>query len=112
MKILPILALLILATSLEAGGDALVRVGLHRNDLASRSVFMLAGALVLFGYGFILNLSPLDWGRLIGGYVATFFVVAQLINLIFFKTSPSLPVLVGGAFILTGGLIVTLWRPG
>ena len=111
MKIVAVLALLILTTSLEAGGDALVRVGLHRTDLASRSLFMVAGAAVLFGYGFTLNLSPLDWGRLIGGYVATFFVMAQLINLVVFRTAPTLPVLVGGGFILLGGLIITVWRP-
>jgi hypothetical protein len=111
MKTLLVLALLVLATSLEAGGDALVRVGLHRSDLAGRSVFMFTGAVVLFSYGTTLNLAPLDWGPLIGSYVATFFVVAQGINLLFFKTAPSLQVLVGGAFILVGGAIVTLWRP-
>jgi hypothetical protein len=42
--------------------------------------------------------------------VATFFVVAQIINLIVFKTPPSLPIVVGGLFILTGGGIITLWQ--
>jgi hypothetical protein len=70
---------------------------------------MVLGGVVLAGYGFFLNLSPLDWGRLIGGYVATFFVVAQLTNLIAFKTTPSL-VLVGGALIVAGGLVITVWR--
>jgi hypothetical protein len=57
-----------------------------------------------------LNLAPLDFGRLIGAYVATFFVVAQIINLLVFRTPPSLPIIVGGLFILTGGAIIALWQ--
>ena len=71
---------------------------------------MLAGAVVLYGYGLILNLGPLDWGRLVGAYVAIFFVVGQIINLVFFQTLPTLPIVIGGLFILTGGVIVTLWE--
>jgi small multidrug resistance family-3 protein len=51
-----------------------------------------------------------DWGRLIGAYVATFFLIAQIINLVAFRTPPSLPIIVGGLFILTGGAIITLWQ--
>lgn len=71
---------------------------------------MLAGGVTLYLYGLTLNLAPLDWGRLIGGYVATFFVVAQIINLVAFKTAPTLPIAVGGSFIVAGGLIITLWQ--
>lgn len=105
----PIL-LLLLATILEAGGDAIVRVGLKPHDLITRVGLMLSGGVILYGYGLMLNLAPLDWGRLIGAYVATFFVVAQVINLIFFKTAPTLPIVVGGLFILAGGAIITLWQ--
>jgi hypothetical protein len=42
--------------------------------------------------------------------VATFFVVAQIINLLVFRTPPSLPIIVGGLFILTGGAIIALWQ--
>lgn len=72
---------------------------------------MVAGTIVLYGYGLTLNLAPLDWGRLIGAYVATFFVVGQVINLIAFHTAPSLPIVVGGLFILAGGAIITAWVP-
>ncbi len=71
---------------------------------------MLAGAVILYGYGLSLNLAPLDWGRLIGAYVATFFVVGQIINLVAFGTAPTLRIIVGGLFILTGGAIITLWQ--
>jgi hypothetical protein len=71
---------------------------------------MLAGAVILYGYGLTLNLGPLDWGRLVGAYVATFFVVGQVINLVFFQTLPTLPIVIGGLFILTGGAIVVSIR--
>ena len=104
------LALLVLATTLEAGGDAIVRVGLRPHALPVRLALMLAGGIVLTGYGLTLNLAPLDWGRLIGAYVATFFVVAQVINLVAFGTAPTLPIVVGGLFIVAGGAIITLWQ--
>ena len=111
MKVLFPLVLIVLATSLEAGGDAVIRVALKQpHALSIRVLLMLAGAAILYGYGLTLNLSPLDWGRLIGAYVATFFVVAQIINLVFFGTAPTMPILVGGSFIVAGGLIATFWQ--
>ncbi len=111
MKILLPLGLLIIATTLEASGDAIIRIGLKQpHPLPMRVLLMLAGAVVLYGYGLTLNLSPLDWGRLVGGYVAVFFVVGQIINLVAFSTAPTLPIVVGGSFIIAGGLIITLWQ--
>ena len=75
-----------------------------------RLLLMSGGAVALYGYGLILNLAPLDWGRLIGAYVATFFVIGQIINLVVFRTTPTLPIVVGGLFILAGGAIITLWQ--
>ena len=77
---------------------------------AVRIGLMLAGGVTLYLYGLTLNLAPLDWGRLIGAYVATFFVVGQIINLVVFKTAPTLPIMLGGALIVAGGLLITLWR--
>ncbi len=71
---------------------------------------MLVGAVVLYGDGLTLNLAPLDWGRLIGAYTATFFVIGQIINLVAFRTTPTLPIMVGGLFIVAGGAIITLWQ--
>jgi hypothetical protein len=42
---------LIVAATLEATGDAVVRMGLNQEGLASRAVLFLAGAVLLFGYG-------------------------------------------------------------
>ena len=103
-------ALLVLATVLEAGGDAIIRVGLRSHATPLRLAVVLAGGAVLTGYGATLNLAPLDWGRLIGAYVATFFVVAQIINRVAFGTAPTPPVVVGGLLIVAGGAVVTLWQ--
>jgi small multidrug resistance family-3 protein len=110
MKHGTVIAALVVATALEAGGDAIVRLGLHAAATPTRIFVMLIGAATLFCYGLILNLAPLDFGRLIGAYVAAFFIAAQIINLVVFRTAPSLPIIVGGCFIVTGGAIITLWR--
>ena len=107
-----VLSLLLVATTLEAGGDAVVRVGLHQPANGARMLLLLAGGIMLFCYGVVLNQAPFDFGRLIGAYVATFFVVGQVINLVAFGTPPSLPVAVGGLLIIIGGAVITLWdRP-
>ena len=107
-----VLSLLLIATTLEAGGDAVVRVGLHQPAIGARVVLLLVGAVMLFCYGVVLNQAPFDFGRLIGAYVATFFVVGQVINLVAFGIPPSLPVAVGGLLIIIGGAVITLWdRP-
>jgi hypothetical protein len=110
MKYIIIFGLLLIATTLEASGDAIVRIGLTTAGIPMRVFLMLVGAAILFGYGLTLNLGPLDFGPLIGVYVATFFVVGQIINLVIFRTPPSLSIIVGGLFILTGGAIITLWE--
>jgi drug/metabolite transporter superfamily protein YnfA len=106
------IAFLILAAAavLEAGGDAIVRRGLHGDSLAVRVSLVIAGGLVLTAYGIIVNLPPWDFGRLLGVYVALFFLVAQVINRIAFGMAPSAPVLLGGALILSGALVMTFWR--
>jgi small multidrug resistance family-3 protein len=72
---------------------------------------LAAGGLLLLGYGSFLNLAPVDFGRVVGLYIATLFVVWQVINFIFFRAIPSVPILVGGTLIVLGGLLVTYWKP-
>ncbi len=110
MSILPALALLIMAAILEAGGDALVRKGLITPRGVSRGMFFFAGAAALFAYGITVNLPRWDFGRLLGVYVAVFFVAAQVISYLAFNQPPKTPVLVGGVLIIGGGLIMTFWR--
>ena len=101
------LLILLLAAVLEAGGDALVRHGL-RGPSAQRLVWMAAGGLVLFAYGCAVNTPSWDFGRLLGVYVVFFFVVAQLISWLIFHQKPSLAVLVGGVFIVIGGIVISI----
>ena len=103
-----VLSLLLVATTLEAGGDAVVRVGLHQHVIGIRALLLLLGGIMLFCYGVVLNQAPFDFGRLIGAYVATFFLVGQVINLVAFRTSPSVPVILGGLLIVAGGAVITL----
>lgn len=67
---------------------------------------MLAGAAALFGYGYIVNAPPWDFGRLLGVYIVLFFVTAQTIAWVAFGQRPSGAFWLGGAFIVTGGLII------
>jgi len=105
-------ALLILfaAAVLEAGGDAIVRAGLHNSRLASRLPIYLIGGCVLFAYGWVVNAPPWDFGKLLGIYVVFFFVVAQLISFFAFGQKPSVTLLLGGLLIVAGGLVIGLAR--
>ena len=107
----PVLAFLVVATTLEALGDAVVRVGLHQHSTVPRVLLFVGGTTLLFGYGLSLNLAPLDFGRVVGLYVATLFIVWQIVNFLAFRSVPTLPILVGGTLIIAGGSIVTFWRP-
>ncbi|MGI4788144.1 MAG: hypothetical protein ACRYFS_04770 [Janthinobacterium lividum] len=105
------LFVLFLAAILEAGGDALVRSGLDASTALRRAALFAAGGVVLFAYGYAVNAPRWDFGKLLGIYVVFFFVVAQAISWAAFGQKPSLPILVGGAFIVTGGLVISLWHP-
>ena len=71
---------LIVATSLETAGDAIVRMGMSQTAWPLRGGLFLAGAGLLFGYGFCLNLPPVEFGRIVGLYIATLFIVWQITN--------------------------------
>jgi hypothetical protein len=105
------LVLLLIATMLEVSGDAVVRMAIYNHVGAIRIALFLAGAALLFGYGSFLNLAPLDFGRVVGLYIATLFVVWQLINFIAFRTLPTMAILVGGGLVIAGGAIITFWKP-
>src|SRR5471030_1655088 len=106
----PIALLVLFAASLlEAGVDALVRKGLH-GLLAARIGFLLAGALLLFAYGYTVNAPKWDFGQLLGLYMVFFFVVAQLVNWLVFGHAPGAGVLAGGACIVAGGVMILASR--
>src|SRR5262245_29179657 len=110
-QILSTLAFILIATILEVNGDAVVRIAIYNHIGLTRLPLMLIGAALLFGYGFSINLAPVEFRQVVGLYIATLFVVWQVINFLVFKSLPNLPILVGGMLIVVGGLIVTFWTP-
>ena len=111
LNAVPLLVLLLIATTLEAAGDAIVRIAIYDHVGPVRIGLFLVGAALLLAYGTFLNLAPLDFGRVVGLYLATLFVVWQVINFVAFRSLPTLPILIGGVLVIAGGAIMTLWRP-
>ena len=102
---------LIIATTLEVSGDAIIRISMNKHTGIARIGLMLLGGILLFGYGYSLNLAPVEFGKVVGLYIATLFVVWQIGSFIAFRTVPTLPVIVGGILVVAGGLIITFWKP-
>jgi len=102
------MGLLFCAACLEAGGDALMRVGLRASAPARTALFFVLGGVTLTVYGYVVNRPPWDFGRLLGIYVAFFFVVAQVISWVGFRQRPTPLLLLGGGLIVAGGLVVSL----
>jgi drug/metabolite transporter superfamily protein YnfA len=102
------MGLLLLAAILEAGGDGLMRAGMQTSAQAWRPLFLISGSLVLAAYGYTVNAPRWDFGRLLGIYVAFFFVVSQVIAWLGFGQKPTTGILCGGALIIAGGLVVSL----
>jgi len=71
MDKLIVFAFLVLATTLEATGDAIIRMGLGPQALPARLGFFAVGGALLFGYGVSLNLAPIEFHRVVGMYIAT-----------------------------------------
>ena len=108
---IPAVILLLAATILEVSGDAVVRSAIYNHAGLVRLGLFFAGAVSLLGYGTLLNLAPLEFGQVVGLYLATLFVVWQVINFVAFRTLPTLPIVVGGLLVIAGGAIITFWKP-
>jgi small multidrug resistance family-3 protein len=110
MKLLITLVCLIIATVAESFGDATIRIGLFERVGTARLATVLGGGALLLVYGMMLNLAPLPFNRIVGFYIATLFVVWQVVNFATFHSRPSAPILAGGALIVIGGLVVSFWK--
>jgi small multidrug resistance family-3 protein len=110
MDKIALLGFLIAATSLEATGDAVVRLGINQNQWIVRSLLFVAGAILLFGYGLSVNLAPVDFSRVVGLCIAMLFIMWQVVSFVVFQVAPVAPVFIGGLLIVVGGTIVTLWK--
>jgi small multidrug resistance family-3 protein len=105
------LLILFAAALLEAGGDALVRKGLHATGMGNRLGLFFLGGAVLFAYGYVVNSPPWDFGRLLGVYVVLFFIAAQLISYFVFGSVPNRSIVIGGIFLVIGGAIMSFGNP-
>jgi drug/metabolite transporter superfamily protein YnfA len=101
---------LVVAALLEAWGDSFFHTSFYRASGPGRIAAFLAGAVVLALYGSVVNVPRWDFGKLIGAYVALFFVAAQLISRMRFGQSPTPPVFAGRALIVAGGLVIAFWK--
>ena len=101
---------LILAATLEVLGDSFFQSGLYRSTGTHRLLWFGLGLVVLGSYGLCVNLPQWDFGKLLGAYVALFFVIAQVVAKVRFHQSPDKAIVVGGALIVAGGLVIAFWK--
>jgi len=102
------LGMLVVAAALEVGGDAAIRHGLARPAWA----WLALGALALVAYGVVVNTNrAIDFNRLMGTYIVVFFVVSQTIAWTCFGERPATPLLIGGALIVAGGVVIQTAAP-
>jgi small multidrug resistance family-3 protein len=87
---------------LEVGGDAVVRKGLYGANV----IIILAGGIMLAGYGLLVNTVRWDFSRLLGVYVAVFAVVSVMCGRFVFGESVPNSTWVGLGIIVAGGLII------
>jgi small multidrug resistance family-3 protein len=103
-------AALSLAALLEVYGDSFFQVSFFRSTGLGRVVAFLSGAAVLAAYGSVVNVPRWDFGKLLGIYVALFFVMAQVVAKLRFGQSPTTPIYAGGSLIVAGGLLIAFWN--
>jgi drug/metabolite transporter superfamily protein YnfA len=97
------LVVLVLAAVLEIAGLA----GLRRGLVHGSWPWAVLGGALLLGYGWVVNANrSIAFGRLMGLYIAIFFVVSQLLALGLFGERPPPSVILGGLLIVAGALVI------
>jgi hypothetical protein len=102
------LFLLAIAAFLEAYGDSCFQSALYRASGMNRAFAFVVGAVSLAAYGLVVNAPRWEFGKLLGVYVVLFFLLAQIVARVRFGQAPTLPILIGGALIVAGGVTITL----
>ena len=99
-----------------AGSLKALKDGLTEREFGSTLTKMFSefgvtgGALVLFGYGLTVNSPGWTFGRMLGVYIAVFFLISQLLAHLVYHEHVKPPTIVGGALIVAGGLVIAFWR--
>jgi small multidrug resistance family-3 protein len=101
------LLLLTLAAFFEAYGDSCFQSALYRSAGITRVLAFVGGAVSLAAYGLVVNAPRWDFGRLLGVYVVLFFLLAQIVGRVRFGQTPTPSILIGGALIVAGGVIIS-----
>ena len=96
------LFVLVLASVLEVGGDAVIRKGLRGSGLA----LVALGFVVLGAYGVVVNLLHIDFSRLLGAYVGVFAVTSVVFGKTVFGEQIASGTWVGLAVVLLGSMII------
>jgi small multidrug resistance family-3 protein len=102
------LFLLAIAAFLEAYGDSCFQSALYRTSGMSRLLAFVGGAVSLAAYGLVVNAPRWEFGKLLGVYVVLFFLLAQIVARAKFGQTPTLPILIGGALIIAGGVVISV----
>ena len=102
------LLLLAVAAFLEAYGDSCFQSALYRVSGMSRALAFVGGAVSLAAYGLVVNAPRWEVGKLLGVYVVLFFLLAQIVARVKFGQIPTLSILIGGALICAGGLVISI----
>lgn len=104
MRQIVVVTVMLVAATLEVGGDAVIRAGLR-----GRAWLLVAlGALVLGGYGVVVNLLPMDFSRLLVGYIAFFALVSVAFGHLVFHEAIPVSTWVGVGLMLAGSAVVQL----
>lgn len=104
------MGVLTLAAFLEVYGDSFFQASFYRASGVGRWLAFLAGVAVLGAYGSVVNIPRWDFGKLLGVYVALFFVMAQIVARVRFGQAPTPAIYAGGSLIVMGGLVIALWK--
>jgi drug/metabolite transporter superfamily protein YnfA len=100
------LLILLTAIVLEICGDASIRIALR----SSRWRLFAFGAALLIIYGTLVSFPNWTFSRTMGVYIAIFFLVSQVVAVVLLHEQIKLPAIVGGALIVSGGLVILCWN--
>jgi small multidrug resistance family-3 protein len=94
------------AAILEVSGDAMIWKGLRGWGWAA----IVAGGLMLAGYGLMVNLVKWEFAKLLGVYVAVFAVVSISVGCLVFHETVPRSTWLGLGLIVVGGLVIQFGR--